>query len=452
MKRILPLFLLAFAVSARADGAWTKYPLSHQAPYPASLVGRPTNLARFAQTTFTTEGNTRTGWQDTAWRSPMSLVTNGVFDLIASGSDEGHLYPMQDNSSAVFVFGVPARVDEVHVYSAWRDDGRIDVGVASVDVCDAQGNWTSLPGSELTFSNGGASLGWRLVFADSSGAPLANDVSGVRVVFGTMDNTWVGIAEIEVIGAHLGTRTVTFCDENGDPLSGVPVQTVATGTAATSPAASLVPSKPGLVFAGWDEDIGCVFENIRPRPVYAKSIDVHGTGQWIKTAFSATPALSPLDKNLARMEGAGLTIEHGNTSGSATLADGEFQSSSAAYNLYAGGVVAFDFSKKVRIDGVRFFSLWRDSGRVDLGLTSVEVRDAAGEWSTLDGSELPFVPTSVSPGFEFVFAAPDGRPLANVATGLRIRFAYAENFYVGLPEIEILGDLASKATTQILVK
>ena len=398
MKRILPLLLLSFVVFARADGAWTKTPLSHQAPYPAALVGRPDNLARFAQTTFTTEGNTRTGWQDTAWRSPMSLVTNGVFDLIASGSDEGHLYPMQNNSSAVFVFGVPARVDEVHVYSAWRDDGRIDVGVASVDVCDAQGNWTSLPGSELAFSNGGASLGWRLVFADSSGAPLANEVSGVRVVFGAMDNSWVGIAEIEVIGAHLGTRTVTFCDENGDPLSGVPVQTVATGTAATSPAASLVSSKPGLVFAGWDEDIGCVFENIRPRPVYAKSIDVHGTGQWTKTAFSATPELTPLDKNLARMEGAVLTIEHGNTSGSATLADGEFQSSSAAYNLYAGGVVAFDFSEKVRIDGVRFFSLWRDAGRVDLGVMSVEVRNAAGDWTTLDGSELPFVPTSVSPG------------------------------------------------------
>ena len=135
MKRILPLLLLPFAVSA--DVAWTKYALSHQAPYPAALVGRPTNLARFAQTTFTVEGNTRTGWQDKAWSSSMTLVTNGVFDLIGSNSDEGYLYPMQTGSSAAFVFGVPARVDEVRVYSAWRDNGRIDVGVASVDVCDA---------------------------------------------------------------------------------------------------------------------------------------------------------------------------------------------------------------------------------------------------------------------------------------------------------------------------
>ena len=451
MKRLLPLLLLPFAVPAFAAGAWTKTPLSHQAPYPAALVGRPDNLARFTQTTLTVDGNTRTGWQDPAWKSSMTLVTNGVFDTNVSGNDEGHLYPMQTGSSAAFAFGVPARVDEVRVYSCWRDDGRVDVGVASVDVCDAEGNWTSLSGSELAFANGGASRGWRLVFADGSGDPLANGVSGVRVVFGTMDNEWVGIAEIEVIGAHLGTRTVTFCDENGNPLSGVPTQTVATGAAATPPDASLVPRKPGFVFAGWDEDVDCVFEDIRPRPVYAAHVDVHGTGLWTKTAFSATPALSPEGKNLARMDGAVLTIERGSTSRSETLVDGTFQSSSAAYTMYCGGVVVFDFDRKVRIDGVRFFSIWRDNGRVDLGVTGVDVRVAPGDWTALDGSELPFVPTSVSPGFEFSFADSDGLPLANVATALRIRFGCAENDYVGLPEIEILGALANQ-TTVIIVR
>ena len=445
------LALAAAPAPASAGGAWTKTPLSHQAPYPAALVGRPANLARFTQTTLTVDGNTRTGWQDAAWKSSMTLVTNGVFDTNVSGNDEGHLYPMQTGSSAAFAFGAPSRVDEVRVYSCWRDAGRCDVGIASVDVCDADGNWTSLPDSALAFSDGGASVGWSLVFADASGAPLANGVSGVRVVFGTMDNGWAGIAEIEVLGAHLGTRTVTFCDENGDPLAGVPVQTVATGAAATPPAASLVPAKPGLVFAGWDEDVDCVFEDIRPRPVYAAHVDVHGTGLWTKTAFSATPALSPEGKNLARMDGAVLTIERGSTSRSETLVDGTFQSYSAAYTMYAGGVVVFDFDRKVRIDGVRFFSIWKDNGRVDLGVTGVDVRVAPGDWTALDGSELPFVPTSVSPGFEFSFAAPNGLPLANVATGLRIRFGAAENLYVGMPEIEVLGTLANQATI-ILVR
>ena len=167
MKRILALILLP--ALALADGTWTKTALSHQAPYPAALVGRPANLARFAQTALTVDGNTRTGWQDPAWKSSMTLVTNGVFDTNVSGNDEGLLYPMQTGSSAAFAFGAPARVDEVRVYSCWRDNGRCDVGVASVDVCDAQGNWTSLPGSELAFSDGGASVGWCLVFADASG-------------------------------------------------------------------------------------------------------------------------------------------------------------------------------------------------------------------------------------------------------------------------------------------
>ena len=452
MKRILPPLLLLLAVSARADGAWTKYPLSNQAPYPAALVGRPGNLARFAQTTLTIDGNTRTGWQDAAWRSPMTLVTNGVFDMVSSSTDEGYLYPMQTGSSAAFAFGAPARVDEVRVYSCWRDNGRCDVGVASVDVCDSQGNWTSLSGSALAFSDGGASVGWRLVFADPSGAPLADDVSGVRVVFDTMDNGWVGIAEIEVLGAHLGTRTVTFCDEDGNPLAGVPAQTVATGTAATPPDAALVPRKPGLVFAGWDEDIGCVFEDIRPRPVYAASVDVHGTGAWTRTAFASSPELSPADANLARLDTAVLTVERGSSQRSETLADGEFQSYAASYNMYSGGCVSFDFGEEVRIDGIRFFSLWRDDGRVDLGVTAVEVRDAAGGWTTLEDSELPFVPTGVSPGFEFVFAAPDGQPLANAATGLRIRFGCAENHYVGVSEIEVLGALARKPSFLILMK
>ena len=451
MKRILPTLLLLLAVSARADGAWTKTALSHQAPYPAALVGRPGNLARFARTTLTVADNSRQGG-DAAWTSPMSLLTNGVFDTVTSSADEGYLYPMRTGSSAAFAFGAPARVDEVRVYSCWRDSGRCDVGVASVDVCDAQGNWTSLLGSALAYSDGGASLGWRLVFADPSGDPLADEVSGVRVVFGTMDNEWAGIAEIEVIGAHLGTRTVTFCDENGSPLAGVPVQTVATGAAATPPDAALVPQKPGLAFAGWDEDVDCVFEDISPRPVYAASVDVHGTGAWTKTAFSTSPALSPADKNLARLETAVLTIERGSASRPETLADGAFQAYGSAYIMYSGGCVAFDFGETVRIDGVRFFSLWRDDGRVDHGVTAVEVCDVAGEWTALEDSELPFVPTGVSPGFEFVFAAPDGRPLANAATGLRIRFGCAENLYVGVSEIEVLGDLASKSTTLILVK
>ena len=84
-------------------------------------------------------------------------------------------------------------------------------------------------------------------------------------------------------------------------------------------------------------------------------------------------------------------------------------------------------------------------------MTGVDVCDAEGDWTALDGTELPFVPTSVSPGFEFSFADPNGLPLANAATGIRIRFGCAENLYVGMPEIEVLGALANH-TTLIIVR
>ncbi len=432
----LLVFAAAPAVPAYGGGTWSKTAL---AAHSATFVGRPGNLARFAQTTLTVTGNS----------SSIPLVTNGVFETVSPG-DENHIFPMRTNDSAEFVFGTTARVDEVRIYSAWRDNGRVDVGVASVDVRDSEGNWTSLPNSDLAFSEGESSLGWCLVFADASGDPIANDVSGVRVAFATMDNGYVGMAEIEVIGAHLGTRTVAFCDENGNPLADVQAQIVATGTAATPPAASLVPEKPGLVLVGWDKDISCVFEDINPRPVYATHVDVHGIGQWIKTEYSSAPPLTSADKNLARMDGTTLTIERGTTNPNNPLVDGEFQTYIASYRLQSSGCIDFDFGKKVRIDGVRFFSLWQDNGRVDLAVVGLDVRVGEGDWIELDNSELPYVATDVTPGFEFVFQDPDGRALANVATALRIRFGYVENFWCGLPEIEILGALPDRGIVVIV--
>ena len=77
------------------------------------------------------------------------------------------------------------------------------------------------------------------------------------------------MAEIEVLGELTGVYTVTFCDENGDPLPGVAVQTVEAGHAATAPDPSVVPTKAGFVFTGWSEALDTVLSNIRPRPVYA---------------------------------------------------------------------------------------------------------------------------------------------------------------------------------------
>lgn len=453
MKRILPLLFLLAAAGARADGTWTKTALSQQAADLVSLADG--NLARSPRTTLTLAGNSPAN-NDKAWQSPAELLVNGIFDTVTSASDEGHLYPIRTGASVTLSFGTAVRVDEVRVYSAWRDAGRVDVGVASVDVCDGEGNWTSLAGSELPFADGGTSVGWRLVFADGSGAPLAAGATAVRVVFGTMDNDWTGIAEMEVLGAYSGTHTVTFCDENGDPLPGVPPQTVATGTAATEPDPSLVPEKSPLVFVGWDVDISAVFEDLFPRPVYGTEIQYSRNGAWERTPFAEQAAeLAPASSNLVRRPTTSMTLEGASQQVVAPpnlvvngVFEGHFDKSDEDIDVYvmkSGVKVTFDFVAEARVDAVRVFSTWIDDGRNDIAVNSVSVRDAVGTWRTLEGSALPFANTG-GIALRSVFSDPSGAPLARGATAIEIDFGAVENTYVGVAEIEVLGELTGVYT------
>ena len=451
MKRILALILLP--ALALADGTWTKTALSQQAADLVSLADG--NLARSPRTTLALAGNSPAN-NDKAWQSPAELLVNGIFDTVTSASDEGHLYPIRTGASVTLSFGASARVDEVRVYSCWRDAGRVDVGVASVDVCDGEGNWTSLAGSELPFADGGTSVGWRLVFADDSGAPLAASATAVRVVFGTMDNDWTGIAEMEVLGAYSGTHTVTFCDENGDPLPGVPPQTVTTGTAATAPDPSLVPEKAPLVFVGWDVDISAVFEDLFPRPVYGTEIHFSRNGAWERTPFAEQAAeLAPASSNLVRRPTTSMTLEGASQQVVAApnlmvngVFEGHFDTSKEDIDVYvmkSGVKVTFDFVAEARVDAVRVFSTWIDDGRNDIAVNSVSVRDAVGTWTTLEGSALPFANTS-GIALQSVFSDPSGDPLARGATAIEIDFGAVENTYVGVAEIEILGELTGVCT------
>ena len=453
MKRLLPLFLLLFASGAHADGTWTKTALSQQAADLVPLADG--NLARSPRTTLVLANNSPAN-TDKAWQSPAELLVNGLFDTVTSASDEGHLYPIRTGASVTFSFGASARVDEVRVYSCWRDAGRIDVGIASVDVCDGEGNWTSLASSELPFADGGSGAGWSLVFADGSGDPLAASATAVRVVFGTMDNGWVGIAEMEVLGAYAGTHTVTFCDENGDPLPGVAPQTVATGTAATEPDPSLIPEKDHLVFVGWDVDISAVFEDLFPRPLYGTEIQFSRNGAWVRTPLAVQAAdLAPASSNLVRRPTTSMTLEGAQQQAAAApnlmlngVFEGHFDTSKEDIDVYimrSGVKVTFDFVAEARVDAVRIFSTWIDNGRNDIAVNSVSVRDAVGIWTTLEGATLPFVNTS-GIALQSVFADPSGGPLARGATAIEIDFGAVENTYVGMAEIEVIGELTGVYT------
>ena len=425
------------AMSAAAAGTWTTTPVNDIPPVLVSAADG--NLARFGRTQVAATAN---GGSNVRW------LVNGMHEEKDGGQV---IYQMKTGANAVFTFAAEARLDEVRFHTFW-DSGRNDFGFASIDVCDANGDWTTLDNSSLAKSNVNAK-GNTYVFADANGDPLATGVTAVRIVLGDVENGWGGVSEIEVLGAFLGTRTVTFCDADGDPLPGVATQTVSTGTAATEPDPSLVPQRNGsLLFAGWDTDVYAVFEDIRPRPVYnSVGVQYSRNAAWTDTPLAQATAALTSEGNLARLP----TTTLPNTAATAisnpsAVTNGVFDYGSTV--LYDHKTVMFDLGAEADIVEVRVFVSWKDNGRSDAGILALRARDAAGAWTTLEGSLLPYeVSDSSVVGHRLSFADPTGVPFARRVTALEIEFGTMENGYVGLPEIEIFGEFYVPSSNVLLI-
>ena len=428
MKRILPLLLASVfaALRAQAAGTWTVTAITDNAP-PVLVSAAGGNLVRFAQTQIsaTLNGNWNALW-----------LANGMHEQWSA------ICQMRTGNSATFTLPAEARLDEVRFHTHW-DSGRNDFGFESVDVCDANGDWTSLANSPLALASTD-NKGNTYVFKDEGGDALATGVTAVRIVLGSVENGWGGVSEIELLGEFAGTRTVTFCDADGNPLPGVAVQTVPTGGAATEPDASLVPQRSGnLLFAGWNADIYAVCTNASPRPVYNRyGVQYSRNAVWTDTPLTAATAALTGERNLARLPttvlstGVGMSYTVNNY---ASVTNGAFDYGSA----YASDhdVVTFDFGAEANVDEVRVFTCWRDNGRSDAGIAAVRARDAGGAWTTLEGSLLPYQVSGGNVyGHRLSFSDPDGVPFARRVTALEVEFGATENYGVGVPEIEVFGE------------
>ena len=417
------LALCAVAGSASAAGSWTRTVLQPSQP-PVLVSAADGNLARFAHTQVSATRSANAQW-----------LANGMLEL-REGADV--VYSMYTGDRAVFEFAAEARLDELRFHTSW-DNGRNDFGFASVDVRNAAGEWTVLENSALALESTGSS-GNTYVFADVSGDPLATRVMAVRIVLGNVENGWGGVAEIELLGGFLGTRTVTFCDADGTPLADVPPQTVPTGGAAADPDPAFVPQcSGGLRFAGWDENIYEVFEDIRPRPLFSRvGVQYSRNAVWTKQALTSAAADLAAERNLARLPTTVLSTQ-GIIGNPNSVTNGVFDYNSN--NASAHDTVAFDFGDEADVDEVRVFVCWMDNGRSDVGICAVRARDAAGEWTALEGSLLPYEVTGNGvAGHRLSFADPAGVPFARRVTALEIEFGTTENGYVGLPEIEVFGE------------
>ncbi len=152
-------------------------------------------------------------WTKTTW-STFTAATNNILrpSYLAPGSpyedfrfcDGCSANPTFSGKRAVaWEFPRKATITGVNIYTQWNDDGRDDIRLSSVEVKHAaDGEWETIPGSGVTH-NHTSTMQKKLHahFAAADGAPVAENVVAVRMVFPEQENGYVGYVELEILGS-----------------------------------------------------------------------------------------------------------------------------------------------------------------------------------------------------------------------------------------------------------
>lgn len=150
---------------------------------------------------------------------------------------------LNNNGVFNFAFDAPVDLSEIRIYTLHSDSGRDDFGMSSIQIQHpGESEYETLDGSELALVQGGAKgSSGRVVGAFTNDVGLlATRVSKLKVNFGAVDNGWVGLAELEVIGEDSVTESIN------------PVYTAADG---------VLSATIGGTFAEYPVDIYCVRGN-----------------------------------------------------------------------------------------------------------------------------------------------------------------------------------------------
>jgi hypothetical protein len=311
------------------------------------------------------------------------------------------------------------------------------------------GVWTTLDGSALPFVNT-SGIALQSVFSDPSGGPLARGATAIEIDFGAVENTYVGMAEIEVLGELTGVYTVTFCDENGDSLPEVAVQTVEAGHAATAPDPSVVPPKEGFVFVGWSDTLDTVLSNIRPQPVYAAPGAVLVSSGPFRTGSAIPFGLNVLAESGAVAVDGSVAVTatrdpgySGANRNAAVLVDGRFVFANGEDDVAAvetGSQFVYTLPSPRDVDSVGFYTFWSDGGRDGFSFSSIDWREEGDpNWKTVSFDEVRYgLGDNFSLGSYFVSVSRAGGPLLTNAVAVRIPFQTMDNSCTGVGEIQAL--------------
>ena len=180
------------------DPVWTKAPYSQGTFSPAAnnLLANATPLAY---------SGLPNGLEGTAG---VGVLTDGVVPTAADMAQYGKLCGVPSNASVTYSLGaLPVTLNEVRIYSMWKDSGRDQIGIASIQYQDASGDtWHALPESNVTYDQG--TFLNSAFFARPDGSPLAENATAIRINFSTQENGWCGYAEIEALGFAAEGMTV----------------------------------------------------------------------------------------------------------------------------------------------------------------------------------------------------------------------------------------------------
>ena len=120
------------------------------------------------------------------------------------------------------------------------------------------------------------------------------------------------------------------------------------------------------------------------------------------------------------------------------------EGSSFSSGQFAGNRnLTWAFPSAAKIVGAKVYTSWSDDGRVDINLTSIDVKYSEdGEWVSLGNSGVSHVHSSSQTKLYAGFAAEDGTSaLAEGVVAVRFVFPSQQNNGVGYAEVEILGEL-----------
>lgn len=124
--------------------------------------------------------------------SDFGCLTDGMIPNVENGDDSARALIPKD-STLTWTWDVPRPLELIRIYTRWQDGYRNDVSVQSIEVF-TNGGWTTLANSSFCYARRelrntvptyNHDLTHRVVtFADSEGAYLASNVTGIRITFG----------------------------------------------------------------------------------------------------------------------------------------------------------------------------------------------------------------------------------------------------------------------------